>query len=57
MHEKVSVSLCGVGRDAMGGFQGKSREGDVHTVRRIRETSFNRAQTPKYVVDELSGIF
>ena len=55
------MSLCGVGRDAMGGFQGQSREDDVqcalHTVRRIRETTFGRSQTTKYVVNEFSGIF
>ena len=50
-------SLRGVGRDAMGGFQGELREGDVHTVHMIRETQLSRAQTAKYVVKEFSGIF
>ena len=57
MHEKVSVCLCGVERDAMGGFQGDSREGDVHTIHRIREKQLSRAQTARCVVKEFSGIF
>ena len=52
MPGRVSLSLCGVGRDTVGGLQGESLERDVLTVHMIRETPFSRAQTAKCVVKE-----